>query len=128
MVGILYSEGPLPISSTPFGELLVGAIMGPTEVISANLAASGQISNLSYIFSIPVSLMVAAILLANNIRDLEKDRSHGRKTLPVVIGLRYGSFLLFLLLVLPFLWSVPAIMPAAKSDQIVQVSGEIVSF
>lgn len=117
LMGILYSEGPLPISSTPFGELLVAAIMGPIEVISANLAATGQISSLSYVFSIPVSLTVAAILLANNIRDLEKDRNHGRKTLPVVIGLRYGSFLLLLLLVLPFLWSVPAfiIFPTSAS-------------
>ena len=117
LVGILYSEGPLPISSTPFGELLVAAIMGPIEVISANIAASGQISSLSFIFSIPVSLMVAAILLANNLRDLEKDRSHGRKTLPVVIGTRYGSFLLLFLMLLSFLWSIPAyiILPTSAS-------------
>ena len=57
LAGILYSEGPFPLSSTPVGELLVAVVMGPVEVVSANLAASGEISTLALIFSIPVSLM-----------------------------------------------------------------------
>jgi 1,4-dihydroxy-2-naphthoate polyprenyltransferase len=105
--GILYSEGPLPVSSTPFGELLVALLMGPIEVVSANIAASGQISNLSFIFSIPVSLMVAAILLTNNLRDVDKDQSHGRRTFAVIVGKKLGSLVLLMLIVLTFLWSFP---------------------
>ena len=108
LVAILYSEGPLPISSTPFGELFVALLMGPIEVASANLAASGQVSTLSLVFSIPVGFMVAAILLANNLRDLQKDRDHGRKTLAVIVGMSYGSSILLALMVLSFIWSVPA--------------------
>ncbi|MDG6995000.1 MAG: 1,4-dihydroxy-2-naphthoate octaprenyltransferase [Nitrososphaerota archaeon] len=108
LVAILYSEGPLPISSTPFGEVFVALLMGPIEVSSANLAASGQISILSLVFSIPVGLMVAAILLANNLRDLQNDRDHGRKTLAVLVGMRNGSSVLFALIVLSFIWSIPA--------------------
>jgi 1,4-dihydroxy-2-naphthoate polyprenyltransferase len=110
LVGVFYSEGPLPISSTPFGELFVGVVMGPVEVISSNLAAAGQISNFAILFSIPVSFMVAAILLTNNLRDLEKDRGHGRKTLAVLIGKRYGNILLLVLMILSFLWTIPAFL------------------
>src|SRR5271169_100861 len=63
LAGVLYSEGPLPISSTPFGEVLVGAVMGPIEVVSADLAASGSSSALAFVYSIPVGLMVTSILL-----------------------------------------------------------------
>ncbi len=110
IAGISYSEGPIPVSSTPFGELLVALVMGPIEVISANLAASGRVSGSALLYSIPVSLVVAAILLSNNLRDVEKDREHRRRTLPVVIGERYGSFTLLLLLILAFVWSIPAFL------------------
>ena len=110
LAGILYSEGPFPISSTPLGEVLVALIMGPIEVIAANLAASGEISSLAPVFSIPVSLMVAAILLTNNLRDVDKDREHRRRTLAVVAGRKNGLLVLLLLMVCTFLWSIPAFL------------------
>jgi 1,4-dihydroxy-2-naphthoate polyprenyltransferase len=106
--GVLYSEGPLPISSTPFGELLVGLIMGPIEVVSADIAASGSASTFALVYSIPVGLMVTSILLANNLRDVDKDREHGRRTIAVLIGRRRGSLLLLCLVAATFLWSAPA--------------------
>lgn len=108
LAGVLYSEGPFPLSSTPFGEVLVAVVMGPLEVVSANLAASGQLSSLAILFSVPVGLMVASILLANNLRDVEKDRDHGRRTLAVLIGRSRGLWLLLGLMVSAFVWSVPA--------------------
>jgi 1,4-dihydroxy-2-naphthoate octaprenyltransferase len=106
--GIVYSEGPLPVSSTPFGEVLVGVVMGPIEVVSANFAASGSASALALVYSIPVGLMVTSILLANNLRDVEKDREHGRRTVAVLIGRARGSLLLLCLIAAAFLWSLPA--------------------
>jgi 1,4-dihydroxy-2-naphthoate polyprenyltransferase len=108
LAGVLYSEGPLPISSTPFGEALVGAVMGPIEVVSANFAASGAYSSLALAYSVPVGLMVTSILLANNIRDVDKDREHGRRTIAVLVGRRRGSILLLCLVASAFLWSAPA--------------------
>jgi 1,4-dihydroxy-2-naphthoate polyprenyltransferase len=106
--GVLYSGGPLPVSSTPFGEMLVGIIMGPIEIVSANLAASGSISALALPFSVPVGLMVTSILLANNLRDVDKDREHGRRTIAVLVGRERGSIVLFCLIASAFLWSIPA--------------------
>ncbi|MDA4116725.1 MAG: prenyltransferase [Thaumarchaeota archaeon] len=108
LAGVLYSEGPLPISSTSFGEVLVGVVMGPIEIVSADLAASGAISNLALVYSIPVGLMVASILLTNNLRDVDKDRDHGRRTLAVLIGRKRGSFLLLGLMLSALVWSIPA--------------------
>jgi 1,4-dihydroxy-2-naphthoate octaprenyltransferase len=105
---VLYSEGPLPVSSTPFGEILVGVVMGPIEVVSACLAASGASPPLAIAYSVPVGLMVTSILLANNLRDVDKDREHGRRTIAVLVGRRRGSILLLSLVSSAFLWSVPA--------------------
>ncbi len=110
LAGVLYSEGPLPVSSTPFGEVLVGVIMGPIEVVSANIAASGAYASLSLTYSIPVGLMVTSILLANNLRDVDKDREHGRRTIAVMVGRRRGSIILLGLIASAFLWSVPAFL------------------
>ncbi len=117
LAGLLYSEGPVPISSTPFGELLVGLMMGPIEVVSADLAAAGAVSQLALLYSAPVALMVMSILLTNNLRDLEKDREHGRLTLAVLLGRRRGSALLLALITSCFLWSVfaYAMFPVSRS-------------
>lgn len=110
LVGVLYSEGPVPISSTPFGEVAVGLVMGLVEVVSADLAASGGISRLAVVYSIPVSLTVVAILVANNVRDIDKDRAHGRHTLVVLLGRSRGMMMLFALIALAFIWPFPAIL------------------
>lgn len=106
--GAAYSEGPLPISSTPFGEALVGMVMGPIEVVSAEIAASGAASWLGLLYSVPVGLMVTSILLANNLRDVDKDREHGRRTIAVLVGRKRGSVLLISLIASALLWSFPA--------------------
>lgn len=110
LAGVAYSEGPVPVSSTPFGEVLVGMVMGPVEVVSTDLAASGGVSRLAALFSIPVALMVTSILLTNNLRDVEKDEEHGRKTLAVLMGRDRGTLLLLGLMVAAFAWSVPAFL------------------
>ena len=108
LAGVAYSEGPLPISSTPFGEALVGLVMGPVEVISADIAASGSASPLALLYSVPVALMVTSILLANNLRDIAKDAEHGRRTIAVLVGRKRGTTLLLCLIASAFLWSAPA--------------------
>ena len=110
LAGVVYSEGPLPVSSTPFGEVLVGVVMGPIEVLSADIAASGSTSPLALAYSVPVGLMVTAILLANNVRDVDKDREHGRRTIAVIVGRRRGSIILLCLIGAAFLWSAPAFL------------------
>lgn len=86
LAGFFYSGGPFPISSTPFGEIMVMGIMGPLEILATEMAASGHITQLGWIVSFPIGLLVASILLANNLRDCDKDGRHGRRTIPVLFG------------------------------------------
>lgn len=104
--GILYSFGPVPISRTPFGELLSGGIMGfiipflaiyihiyNSDII--NFAYEGGMVTLGFdmpfiirviLLTIAPMFCIANIMLANNICDMEDDLINKRYTLPLFIG------------------------------------------
>jgi 1,4-dihydroxy-2-naphthoate octaprenyltransferase len=85
-VGYLYSGGPYPLSSTPFGEIAAGSCMGFGIIAIAFFIHVQALTPLVYLASFPPSLLIGAILMANNIRDFDKDRNHGRKTLAILLG------------------------------------------
>lgn len=105
-VSYLYSAGPLPIASTPFGELVVGFFMGPLAVLASEVAATGRVSGLGLLASVPVAFSVSAILLGNNLRDLPRDAERGRRTLAVLVGSAGATRVLTGLLGGVFLWCV----------------------
>jgi len=86
VVGYLYSGSKSPIAYTPLGELTAGIFMGPTIVLIAFFIQTGTITWDSIFLSLPISTLVAAILLANNIRDAEGDMKKGRRTLAIKLG------------------------------------------
>lgn len=116
-VGILYSFGPLPISRTPFGEIVSGGVMGvciPFLVYQINcpgmitltlelpvVTAAVDMMELIClgIVVMPLVLCISNIMLANNICDIEEDIIVKRYTLPYYIG-RKKSLLLFRVLYL----------------------------
>lgn len=85
-VGFLYNAGPRPLSATAGGELLVFIMMGPIEVLASQLAAGGRLTAPAAVASISVGFLVAAILMANNLRDRTKDAQRGRRTLAIRLG------------------------------------------
>ncbi len=84
--GFVYSGGPRPVSSTPFGEAEVFVFMGPMIVALAYYAQAEDLAWTPLYGSLPVACLVAAILLANNIRDVVGDGERGRRTLAVALG------------------------------------------
>ncbi len=88
LAGYLYSGGPRPIAYTPFGELTVFLSMGPLIVTLSYAVQTHQLSALPLLASLPIGFLVAAILLANSIRDLEGDALGGRRTLAILVGRR----------------------------------------
>lgn len=86
LIGYLYTGGPYPIAYTPFGELVSGVVMGMLLILIAFYIQTGTVTALAILISIPSMLLVAAIMLANNIRDLEGDKIGGRKTLAILVG------------------------------------------
>lgn len=102
--GFFYTGGPRPIAWTPFGELCSGVLMGGTLVVLAYYVQTLQVNGASLALSIPTVLLVGSILLANNIRDLEGDRAHGRRTLPIVLGRRRATAILAGALGVAYAW------------------------
>ncbi len=98
LAGYLYTGGPLPIAYTPLGEATVGFFMGPVIVGLAAFIQTGTLTAATLWASLPVGCLVAAILLANNIRDVVADARADRHTIPITLGRRAGIGIFALLL------------------------------
>lgn len=87
LVAVIYTAGPFPLAYNGLGELAAGIFMGPLIVVGAYyVMARGQLAPDLVWISLPVGLMVAAILHANNLRDMEADRAANKRTLAVLLG------------------------------------------
>ena len=88
VVAVSYTAGPWPLSRMGLGEVAAGVFMGPLMVLGAWYVQAGCIDRGPALASLPLALMVAAILHANNLRDMEADRAVGKRTLAVRFGWR----------------------------------------
>lgn len=107
--GFLYTGGPVPIAYTPFGELEVFIFMGPVIVGLAYFIQVGAMTPTAWAASFPVGSLVAAILLANNLRDIVADAGVGRRTVAVALGRRVGLVMFGALFASAFLLVVGAV-------------------
>ncbi|EKQ52296.1 MULTISPECIES: UbiA family prenyltransferase [unclassified Clostridium] len=106
LISILYAFGPLPISYTPFGEIVSGVTMGIGITSTVIYIQSGIVNLNTILVAVPTVLFIGTILLTNNLSDIEEDREAGRKTLPIMIGKKNAEklwiFNVIMLLVLTF--------------------------
>nr|WP_315363646.1 1,4-dihydroxy-2-naphthoate polyprenyltransferase [Cytobacillus firmus] len=103
-VGYLYTGGPLPIGYTPFGELFAGFFMGMLIILISFYIQAGTVTATSVLVSFPILILVGAILLANNIRDLDGDKEFGRKTLAILLGKKRAINLLAGMFIVSYAW------------------------
>ncbi|WP_017380006.1 1,4-dihydroxy-2-naphthoate polyprenyltransferase [Paenisporosarcina sp. TG-14] len=103
-IGYLYTGGPYPIAYTPFGELFSGIFMGMLIVLIAFFIQTGNVTTIALLLSVPSMLLVAAIMLSNNIRDLDGDKESGRKTMAILIGRKRAIDVLLALFVVSYVW------------------------
>jgi 1,4-dihydroxy-2-naphthoate octaprenyltransferase len=92
-VGYFYSGGPKPLAYTPFGELAASIAMGPVIVLLGYYIQVREITASATAASIPIGLLIGAILLGNNIRDMDQDRQGGRRTIAILLGRERGRIL-----------------------------------
>ena len=109
-VGYLYTGGPLPIAYTPFGELFAGVLMGSGFVLISYFVQTGTITWDSVLISLPIAILVGAINMSNNIRDIEEDIIGGRKTLAILLGRDRAIGLLMIAFIVSFAWIVGLIV------------------
>ncbi len=84
--GILYTGGPWPLGYHGLGDLFVFVFFGVVAVVGTCYLHTGALSVAALINSVPVGFLVTAILVVNNLRDVETDRAAGKRTLAVMIG------------------------------------------
>ena len=84
---VLYTGGPRPYGYAGFGELAVLVFFGLVATAGTTYVQAERLDGLALAASVPVGLGAVAILLANNVRDLDGDRAAGKRTLVVRLGL-----------------------------------------
>jgi 1,4-dihydroxy-2-naphthoate octaprenyltransferase len=102
LAGILYTGGPRPYGYEGLGELFVFLFFGVVAVTGSYYVQTEELSALALALSVPVGLLAAAILVVNNIRDVDTDRRAGKRTLAVRIGRERARRLFAAVVVLAF--------------------------
>ena len=94
-----YTAPPVKFKHRAFGEVAVMVMWGPLMVEGAYYVQRGAFSAQAFWVSLPFGLLVALVLLINNVRDIKNDLGKGVTTLPAIIG-RKNSLTLYLALIL----------------------------
>ena len=88
LAGVLYTGGPRPYGYEGLGEVFVFLFFGVVAVTGSYFAQIEQLTWEAFVLAVPVGLLASAILVVNNVRDLETDRRAGKRTLAVRLGWR----------------------------------------
>jgi len=110
LIGYFYTGGPYPIAYTPFGELVSGVVMGMFLILIAFYIQTGTVTTEAVMLSVPSMLLVAAIMMANNIRDLEGDKKSGRKTLAILTGRPSAITILMSFFIISYGWIIALVI------------------
>lgn len=86
LAGVLYTGGPRPYGYEGLGEVFVFTFFGLVAVNGSYYVQVEQLDWLPALLSVPIGLLSAAILIVNNVRDIETDRRVGKRTLAVRLG------------------------------------------
>lgn len=105
---IIYTGGPWPIGYHALGDVFTFVFFGLVAVIGTYFVQAEDVTSLSVLAALPVACTVTAILVVNNLRDIETDRRAGKRTLGVVMGDRltrwWYTFLVLAALAMPVAW------------------------
>lgn len=103
--GIFYTAGPKPLGYNGLGEIFVFIFFGPVAVAGTYFVQRHEINPAVILAGVAPGLLSAAILVVNNLRDIETDRIAGKRTISVRFGKEFSQILYYLLI------AVSALMP-----------------
>ncbi|MBD3299665.1 MAG: 1,4-dihydroxy-2-naphthoate polyprenyltransferase, partial [candidate division Zixibacteria bacterium] len=86
VAAILYTGGPFPYGYRGLGELFVFIFFGVAAVVGTYYVQTLTVTMTAVLLSIPMGLLAVAILVVNNLRDIDTDRQTGKRTLAVILG------------------------------------------
>lgn len=99
LTSIYYTAGPVKFKYRALGEFAVFMMWGPLMVEGAYAVQRQALSVKALYISIPFGILVALVLFANNMRDIDYDSRHNVKTLSIVLGSQ-KSYILFAVLIM----------------------------
>jgi 1,4-dihydroxy-2-naphthoate octaprenyltransferase len=113
--GVLYTGGPRPYGYAGLGEVFVFLFFGLVAVNGSYYVQLEELDVLPLGLSISIGFLATAIIVVNNVRDVETDRRAGKNTLAVRIG-RDGAVNLYRLLVLGAFLVLPIALWAGEAS------------
>ncbi len=121
LAALAYSGGPYPLASHGLGDLFVFIFFGLVGVCGTYYVQSLRLTLLVLLTAVPVGLLITAILVVNNLRDILTDSGAGKNTLAVRIGTRgarieyvlllAGAYAVPIILFILCRVSIPALLP-----------------
>jgi 1,4-dihydroxy-2-naphthoate octaprenyltransferase len=102
LAGLFYTAPPLKYKYNAWGEVSVFLMWGPLMVEGAYFVQRQTLSMDAFLISLPFGVLVALVLLANNLRDRVNDESRGITTIPILLGRRNGMRLYAALIILAY--------------------------
>jgi len=115
--GYCYTGEPVVYKRYGLGALLSFVLLGPLMNYGTWLGLGGAASWLPLLIGLPVSLIIPAMMLANEIRDADRDRELGIKTATVRFGRRWGQFVYDALLILAY-----ALIPLSSAFRLIPLT------
>jgi 1,4-dihydroxy-2-naphthoate octaprenyltransferase len=110
LAAIAYTGGPFPLGYHGLGDLFVFLFFGLASVAGTYYVQAGFVSSAAWWMTVPPGLIITAILVVNNLRDLENDRKAGKRTLAVILGERATKNQYLLCMIIAYL-----VLPLAAS-------------
>ena len=109
LAGVLYTGGPRPYGYEGLGEVFVFLFFGLVAVTGSYFVQAEALPWEAFALAVPVGLLASAILVVNNVRDLETDRRAGKRTLAVRMGRErtrdlYAGMVYLAFLLTPVTW------------------------
>jgi 1,4-dihydroxy-2-naphthoate octaprenyltransferase len=104
LAAIAYTGGPFPYGYKGLGEVFVFIFFGFAAVCGTYYAHTTFISQLAVLSSVPVGLLIVAILIVNNVRDYDSDKTANKKTLAVRFGLPWAQQEFITVVILAFVF------------------------
>ena len=102
LAGWLYTGGPRPYGYLGLGEVFVFVFFGLVATVGTAYVETGRVTTLAVLTGCGVGFMATAILVLNNLRDIETDAAAGKRTLATRIGRRPTRVLLLALVCAAF--------------------------
>jgi 1,4-dihydroxy-2-naphthoate polyprenyltransferase len=109
LAGVLYTGGPRPYGYAGLGEVFVFLFFGLVAVTGSYYVQIQELPWEAFVLAVPVGLIASAILVVNNVRDMDTDRRAGKRTLAVRMGrektrVLYAAMLAVAYLAAPLPW------------------------